>query len=200
MFDDKEMQAWEVKPVEGKTWDAAKEHFVTLYKSKEKFNAERLTRTEGYASAHSIVSNHFFSGIPSTVLSSTGTMSPSDQHNMMDYTNSLEAALDTTKEHAAFLTTTQNQLLQKLERQQEDLLTQTTRFMTLLNARTPTLATPTTATAQPRPARNAWTRQNPRFPRHCNSCNKDAVHHEDDDCYTLDKNKDKRPQWYVARK
>ena len=141
MFDNKEMQAWEVKPIEGKTWDAAKEHFVTLYKSKEKFNAKRLTGTEGYASAHSIVSNHFFSGIPSTVLSSTGTMSPSDQHNMMDYTNSLEAALDTTQEHAAFLITTQNYLLQKLERQQEELLMQTTKFMTLLSTRTPTPAT-----------------------------------------------------------
>jgi hypothetical protein len=43
MFNDKEMQAWEVKPTEDKTWDAAKTHFVMLYKSKEKFNAERLT-------------------------------------------------------------------------------------------------------------------------------------------------------------
>jgi hypothetical protein len=36
MFDDKEMQAWEVKPTKGKTWDAAKEHLIMLYKSKEK--------------------------------------------------------------------------------------------------------------------------------------------------------------------
>jgi hypothetical protein len=128
MFDDKE--AWEVKPTEDKTWDAAKAHFVTLYKSKEKFNGEHLTCTEGYESAHSIVSNPFFPGVPSTVLSSTGTMSPLDVHNMMEYTHSLEAALDTTQEHAAFLTTAQNQLLQKLERQQQELLMQTTKFMT----------------------------------------------------------------------
>jgi hypothetical protein len=41
MFDNKEMQAWELKPSINKTWDSAKTHFVTLYKSKEKFNAER---------------------------------------------------------------------------------------------------------------------------------------------------------------
>eukprot|EP00804_Cyclotella_cryptica_P027645 CCRYP_010270-RA/>CCRYP_010270-RA protein AED:0.82 eAED:0.45 QI:0/-1/0/1/-1/1/1/0/158 len=41
MFDDKEMQAWELKPSADKTWDSTKTHFVTLYKSKEKFNAKR---------------------------------------------------------------------------------------------------------------------------------------------------------------
>jgi hypothetical protein len=81
-------------------------------RAKKKFNAERLTHTEGYESAHSIVTNPFFPGIPSTVLSTTGTMSPSDQHNIMEYTHSLKATLDTTQEHAAFLTTAQNQLLQ----------------------------------------------------------------------------------------
>jgi hypothetical protein len=200
MFDDKEMQAWEVKPSEDKTWEAAKTHFVTLYKSKEKFNAERLTRTEGYASAHSIVSNPFFSGIPDTVLSSTGTMSAADQQNMMEYTHSLEAALDTTQDHAALLTTAQHQLLHKLEKQQQELLTQTSRFMTLLSTKTPAPAPPTTNMRQHPPARTTRTKRNPRFPRHCNSCNKEAVHHEDDDCYTLEKNKDKRPHWYVDRK
>jgi hypothetical protein len=34
-------------------------------------------------------------------------MSPSDQSNMMEYTHSLKAALNTTQEHAAFLTTAQ---------------------------------------------------------------------------------------------
>jgi hypothetical protein len=118
---------------------------------------------------------------------------------MLEYTHSLEAALDTTQEHAASLTTAQNQLLQKLDRQQQELLTQTSKFMTLLNIKAPTPAPPTTNVRQ-QPTRTARTRRNPNFPRHCNSCNKDAVHHEDDDCYTLEKNKDKRPHWYVARK
>ncbi len=45
MFDDKEMQAWEIKPSADKTWEATKTHFVSLYKSKEKFNAKREART-----------------------------------------------------------------------------------------------------------------------------------------------------------
>jgi hypothetical protein len=118
----------------------------------------------------------------------------------MGYTHSFETALNTTHEHAALLATAQNQLLHKLERQQQELLTQTTKFMTLLNTGTPATVTPTTNTGQPRSTRTPRTRRNQSFPHHCNSCNKDAVHHEDDDCYTLDKNKDKRPQWYVARK
>ena len=40
MFDSKEMQAWEIKPSINKTWASTKIHFVSLYKSKEKFNAE----------------------------------------------------------------------------------------------------------------------------------------------------------------
>ena len=41
MFNDKEMQAWEIKPSTNKTWKAAKTHVISLYKSKEKFNAKR---------------------------------------------------------------------------------------------------------------------------------------------------------------
>jgi hypothetical protein len=38
LFDDKEMHAWELKPFADKTWHSAKTHFVSIYKSKEKFN------------------------------------------------------------------------------------------------------------------------------------------------------------------
>jgi len=48
MSDDKEMRAWELKPSIDKTWDSTKTHFVTLYKSKEKFNAKHEARTGGY--------------------------------------------------------------------------------------------------------------------------------------------------------
>ena len=39
-----------------------------------------------------------------------------------------------------------------------------------------------------------------RVPRFCNSCNKGEVYHEDDECFALDKNKDKRPSWYKPKK
>ena len=53
MFDDKEMHAWEI--LDKQTWDNAKSHFFTLYKSKEEFNAEREACTGGYNSTNSVV-------------------------------------------------------------------------------------------------------------------------------------------------
>jgi hypothetical protein len=55
IFDDKEMQAWEIKPSADKTWDAAKTHFFTIYKSKEKFNAKHEARSSGFESASSFL-------------------------------------------------------------------------------------------------------------------------------------------------
>eukprot|EP00804_Cyclotella_cryptica_P012520 CCRYP_017704-RB/>CCRYP_017704-RB protein AED:0.24 eAED:0.24 QI:0/0/0/1/0.5/0.33/3/0/909 len=73
MFDDKEMQAWEIKPSADKTWVAAKTHFVAIYKSKEKFNAEREARSGGFESA-SIQHGVADGSIPSAI-SDTGTTS-----------------------------------------------------------------------------------------------------------------------------
>jgi hypothetical protein len=55
MFDDKEMQAWEIKPSADKTWDAAKTHFVTICKKKEKFHAKREAHSGGFESASSFL-------------------------------------------------------------------------------------------------------------------------------------------------
>ena len=33
--------------------------------------------------------------------------------------------------------------------------------------------------------------------RYCKNCKKEG-YHEDDECYSLEKNKDKRPKWYKA--
>jgi hypothetical protein len=141
----------------------------------------------------------FFSGIPSTVTFFTGNMSPTDQQSMMEYTNSMEAAIETTQEHPTSLTTAKSQLLCKLGSQQQELITQTTKFMTLLNNRTPTLTPPSTTTWPHQPAQNNHTKKLPINHRHCNSCNKDSVHHEVNDCFTLEKNKDERPKWYMAK-
>ncbi len=94
MFDDKEMQAWEIKPSTDKTWEATKTHFVSLNKSKEKFNREREASTGAYKSAHSIVS------AGSIGTSALGTFSTIDHQSIIEYTNSLETALEHTKDHA----------------------------------------------------------------------------------------------------
>ena len=193
MFDSKEMQAWELKPSADKSWDSAKSHFVTLYKSKEKFNAECEACTGGYDSANAFIS------AGSLGVSSLGTLSPTDHQTILEYTNSLESALEHTQEHAAALTTTQDHRLKQLEAQQQELLSQTTKFMALLtsNQQNPTPG-PTTSGPPCTTQRNARS-TTAKSPRYCNSCKKHNVYHEDDACYALEKNKDKHPQWYLAK-
>eukprot|EP00804_Cyclotella_cryptica_P006780 CCRYP_019524-RA/>CCRYP_019524-RA protein AED:0.42 eAED:0.37 QI:0/0/0/1/0/0/4/0/627 len=193
MFDDKEVQAWELKPSADKTWESAKTHFVTLYKSKEKFNAERVACTGGYNSANTFINT---GSIGSTSL---GTLSPNDHQTILQYTNSLETALKHTQEHAAALTTTQDHRLKQLETQQQELLTQTTKFMALLTAQQSIPTPGTTTGGQQCTARRNTRSTTAKSPRYCNSCKKSNVYHEDDACFVLEKNKDKRPQWYLAK-
>jgi hypothetical protein len=81
MFDDKEMQAWELKPSINKTWDSAKTHFVTLYKSKQKFNAKCEACTSGYKSAHTFIGTNSISS------TSLGALSPVDHQSILKYNN-----------------------------------------------------------------------------------------------------------------
>jgi hypothetical protein len=118
---------------------------------------------------------------------------------MLEYTNSLDAMLETTQKLIPSLTTTEDTLLHKLESQQQELLTQTAKFMTLLSNRTPPHTPHTTSTYQRQPSCNTCNRKPSTGPCYCNSCKKDSVHHVDDDCFTLKKNKDKRPQCYIAK-
>jgi hypothetical protein len=193
MFDDKEMQAWELKPSIDKTWDSAKTHFVTLYKSKEKFNAERKACTGNYESAHNFVNTN------SIDTTSLGALSPVDQQSFLECTNSLETALEHTQEHAATLTSTHNIRLQQLEVQQQELLTHTTKLMALLTANQHTPAANSTTNTRTRTPRRNTRQTSTKSPCYCNSCKKGDVFHEDDECFALEKNKAKRPQWYVTK-
>ena len=203
MFDDKEMQAWEIKPSSDKTWETAKTHFVTIYKSKEKFNAERAARSGGYESASSFFGSgsHTSNNPPHVPHNVTSTLSTADQHSLLEYTNSLEGALENATEHAAAITLDNTTLLQKLDAQQKAILEQQAKFMALLSRNNHAPVTPPTT---PRTPRNRTTPITPtegrRDPRFCNSCNKANVYHEDDECFALDKNKDKRPSWYKPKK
>eukprot|EP00804_Cyclotella_cryptica_P026885 CCRYP_017594-RA/>CCRYP_017594-RA protein AED:0.78 eAED:0.43 QI:0/0/0/1/0/0/2/0/226 len=195
MFDDKEMQAWEIKPSAGKTWDAAKTHFVTIYKSKEKFNAEREARSGGFESASSFFDSRRRSSnnpphVPTNINSALST---ADHHSLLEYTNSLEGALENATEHAATITLDNTTLLHKLEAQLKAILDQQAKFMTLLS--------PPPAPRQQRNRPNGMPPTEGRRPQcFCNSCKKDGVYHEDEECFAMDINKDKRPAWYKPKK
>ena len=195
MFDDKEMQAWEIKPSAEKTWAAAKTHFVAIYKSKEKFNAEREARSGGFESASSFfdTGSRASNNPPHVPSNINSALSPANHHALLEYTNSLEGALETATEHAAAITLDNTTLLHKLEAQQKTILDQQAKFLTLLS--------PPTTPRQQRNRSNGTPPSEGRHPqRFCNSCKKDGVYHEDDECFALDKNKDKRPSWYKPKK
>ena len=135
MFDDKKMQAWEVKLSAEKTWDAAKTHFVTIYKSKEKFNAERAASSGGFKSASSFSdcssrTSNKPPQIPPIISSSLSTV---DHQSLLEYTNSLEGALETATEHAAAITLDRTSILQKLDTQQKTILEQQAKVMALIS-------------------------------------------------------------------
>ena len=197
MFDDKEMQAWEVKPSAEKTWDAAKTHFVTIYKSKEKFNAERAARSGGFESASSFsdCSSRASNKPPQIPPNISSSLSTVDHQSLLEYTNSLEGALETATEHAAAITLDRTSILQKLDTQQKTILEQQAKFMALIAQ---TNATPTAPRNQ-RNRRNAtMPTRGRRPPCFCNSCKKES-YHDDDECFALDKNKDKCPSWYKPK-
>eukprot|EP00804_Cyclotella_cryptica_P030006 CCRYP_013456-RA/>CCRYP_013456-RA protein AED:0.81 eAED:0.46 QI:0/0/0/0.5/0/0.5/2/0/238 len=131
----------------------------------------------------------------------TSALSTANHHSLLEYTNSLEGALENASEHAAAITLDNTTLLQKLDAQQKATLEQQAKFMALLAQTDRVPLTPPTAPRNPCNRTNAVTptegRRNPRF---CNSCKKDNVYHGDDECFALDKNKDKRPSWYRPKK
>eukprot|EP00804_Cyclotella_cryptica_P012202 CCRYP_009878-RA/>CCRYP_009878-RA protein AED:0.62 eAED:0.37 QI:0/0/0/0.5/1/1/2/0/403 len=172
MFDDKEMQA-----------------------CKEKFKAEREARSGGFESASSVFDSgsHASNNPPHVPFSINSALSPADHHSLLEYTNSLEGALENATEHAAAITLDNTTLLHKLEAQQKAILDQQAKFLTLLS--------PPTAPRQQRNRSNGTPPSEGRRPqRFCNSCKKDGVYHKDDECFALDKNKDKRPSWYKPKK
>eukprot|EP00804_Cyclotella_cryptica_P014867 CCRYP_020386-RA/>CCRYP_020386-RA protein AED:0.51 eAED:0.20 QI:0/0/0/0.66/0.5/0.33/3/0/654 len=122
IFDGKEMQAWEVKPIEEKPGMPPRTISSCSIRAKK-------------------------SSMPSVSHAPTDMQAPTALHHVPIRPSQQEYT-----DHAAFLTTAQNQLLQKVEQQQEEFLTQTTKFMTLLNTKTPAPAPapPTTSTGQPR--------------------------------------------------
>ena len=116
-------------------------------------------------------------------------MSPTNQQTMIKYTNSLESEIDNAREDAVSMTTTQETLLQRLEDQQKTTLRQQNKFMAMMK-KTDEERRPRNNRSRERENRNQGEK------RKCNSCGKEVVYHQDNECFLLEKNKDKRPSWY----
>eukprot|EP00804_Cyclotella_cryptica_P010211 CCRYP_013825-RA/>CCRYP_013825-RA protein AED:0.46 eAED:0.17 QI:0/0/0/0.57/1/1/7/0/869 len=144
MFDDKEMQAWELKP----------------------------------------------SARQSVGLAKTRRHPVQEQGKVQCRAHSFAPA-----EHAAALTTTQDHRLKQLETQQQELLSQTTKFMALLTAQQSIPTPGTTTGGQQRTACRNTRSTTAKSPHYCNSCKKSNVYHEGDACFALERTRTKRPQW-----
>ena len=97
----------------------------------------------------------------------TDQISPTNQQNMIEYTNSLESQLYNAREHPAMMTTTQETLLQRLEYQQKTMLTQKNKFMAMM----------TKIDKERRPRNNRpreRVNRNRGEKRKCNSCGKEG--------------------------
>ena len=112
---------------------------------------------------------------------------------MIEYTNSLESALGDAKEHAAAMTTTQDALLKRLEEQQKAMIDQQNKFMQMMIDMKGGQDNDKGNGRRPNNRRGNGRRNDGRRTRTCNSCGKSGVLHSDDECFSLEKNKDKRP-------
>ena len=96
------------------------------------------------------------------------------------------------KEHTPTLTNTQATLLQRLEDQQKAMMEQQKQFMQMmLKVKGQEKAGEDAPNSRRQGNSNRGTTWKPR--RTCGVCGKTNVTHEDDDCFTGEKNKDKRP-------
>jgi hypothetical protein len=204
MFDEKEMVEWEEKEEANKDWAAAKTYFGTLYKKRMKYNSDMKARGAGFESANSFAqskrSNNTstFSG-GATVVSSTSAGSrpgtPLEKATWVEYSDSLEDSLTEAKEYAAAMESkadaTQATLMAKLEIAME----QNTKLLAMMTSGG--FCPPVNENLTNNNQRNRG-RKGRMEPRVCKHCGPDA-YHEDDDCFKLEKNKSKRPQWYIKK-
>ena len=219
MFDDKEMTEWEDKVNADKTWAIAKRYFERLYRSKAKYSEERAARAGGYDSANSLadktraaMQQNKTPSIGTTYPTSfmppasvmTDTISPADQKTYIEYTNSLEGALEEAKEHVAAVTTDRDRMMEKINEQQKVMMEQQKQFMQMMMNAGMGRATATEGNGEGRrkPEDTNIGRGNPGKlvpPRKCGVCGKDGVRHKDEDCWENEANADKRPKWWKRK-
>ena len=203
MFEEREMTEWEETPEEDKTWATAKTYFGSLYKKRKKYNSDMKARGAGFESANSIA--HSYSpknnasicggatvNTAASSVSARSSTTPLDKTQWVEYSDSLEDSLTEAKEYAAALEAkaegSQASLLAKLELAME----QNTKLMTLMakgglnNSAEDGGAKDDKKTISRRP------KKPPRLCKHCG----EKGYHEDEQCFSLEKNKAKRPKWY----
>ena len=204
IFTEKEMVEWEEKTDATKTWANAKTYFGALYSTRQSYESDMKARGAGFESANSLSDRTRVSSGNSIGGATTGTTGASTSRSSsnklrpdewVEYSYSLEDSLAKAKEYAAAIsaraTTDKAVLLLK----QEQAMDQNTKLLALL-----TSGGHRKDASSPAKDTNNQTRGGggKRERRLCKNCEKEG-YHEDDECFTLEKNATKRPSWYKSK-
>ena len=212
------MTEWEYKLTSDKTWTISKTYFEKLYRSKAKYSEERSARADGFDSANSLSdrtrasiktnTSSIGNAYPTSFVPPAGvmidTLSPADQKTYIEYTNSLEGALEEAKEHAAAITTDLDRMMEKINEQQKLMMEQQQKFMEMImNAGMyPPTASEGKGKGGGKPDETKTGRGKPGKlvpPRKYGVCGKDGVRHKDEDCWENEENADNLPKWWKRK-
>ena len=160
-------------------------------------------RGAGFESANSLTHNYQPGNSPgtsggATVITAASSVStpsatnPLDKTQWLEYSDSLEDSLAEAKEYAATLVTKAEEKEAALMAKFEMAMEQNTKLIALMakggfNANNNSSAANEDKQRGPRRGRKEQ--------RKCKHCG-EMGYHEDEQCFSLDKNKDKRPKWY----
>ena len=182
LFDEKEMMTWENKTDNQKTWAAVKKHFGDLYQDKKRYTEAKAKKT-GFGSIQNV--------------EETKTEMIQDDGELREFFDGLEDAVRMDKEHINQMAST-NEAMVKLTQQLtaqlavanstvETVLKQNAELVALLAKHG--ISAGKAAAEVPPPDKEKKKR------RKCTHCKKWTIH-KDEECYTLEANKDKRPSWW----
>ena len=149
--------------------------------------ANRFTQNPRHGSERSVAEHSMYT-------SSTKATTKSPTNQWVEYSDSLEESLLKAKEYAATITSKskadQTSIVVELKeqiKQTQLVLDQNTKLMAMLVKSA--MGGEATDTTRDRGKKN-------KAERTCKNCKKSG-YHEDDECFTLEKNANKRPAWYV---
>ena len=210
VFTEKEMTDWEAKTDASKTWVAAKAYFGRLYQTRRSYENDMKAHRAGYESTNNLSENtgggsltgrtigggNSVAGRTTTTTSTRTGLKAPPSNEWEEYTESIEDSLVEAKEYAAAITsraeTKEASLIAELaaQRKQTQLaLDQTAELVALMKKH---------GTGDGKAPRNHRRPDDTREQHKCGNCGLMGVH-KDEDCFSLEKNKDKRPAWYKKK-
>ena len=199
IFIEKEFIEWEGTKEEEKTWAKEKTYFGALYKARRSYESDVKAHQLRFEITNSFTQNPQNGSERSTTeriadTAATKATKKSPTNQWVEYSNSLEDSLLEAKEYAAPITSRaeadQTSIMAELKEQMKQTqlaLYQNTKIVAVL-------VKSGLGGEAPDPTRYRGKKK--KAERTCKNCKKSG-YHEDDECFTLEKNANTRLTWYV---